>query len=329
MSRHLGDEIAVLDGLDGFGMTPTGPATGRSSPSRYVAPFSTVRRNVIDPSEGGNYGGGSNWAPGMPVMPSAVGLAGDFADADLRSIATGVLPPRTNVIDPSGGALYSGGSSWTGGMPLTPSNAGLAGGLPTGRADSYADFHGLSGGPIPTGRADTYGDFASLDAYFEAAGSSMTPTGPSTGRSSPSRYITPFATVRRNVIDPSEGANYGGGSNYAPRMPLLPSTVGLAELSVADMLDAVSDNAFTRKLFANQKDAFTRVAGKNRLQTLKAQGVSAARQAVSAMSWPQRARALQKAQAASIALSRARMVRRAMLGNRVAPMRPMRTIAAA
>ena len=299
--RHLGDEIAVLDGLDGFGMTPTGPATGRSSPSRYVAPFSTVRRNVIDPSEGGTYGGGSSWAPGLPTMPSAVGLAG---------IASGVLPPRKNVIDPSGGALYTGGSSWTGGIPLTPSNAGLAGGhIPTGRADTYADFAGL-----PTGRADTYADFAALDAYFEAAGSSMTPTGPATGRSSPSRYVAPFATVRRNVIDPSEGGTYGGGSSWAPRMPLLPSTVGLAELSVADTLDQVSDNVFMRKLFQNQRGPFTRVAGKNKLQTLKSQGVAAARRAVSAMSWPERARALKKAQAASIAISRARMMRRALVG---------------
>lgn len=421
MSRHLGDEIAVLDGLDGhFG-------TGRSSPSRYVAPFSTVRRNVIDPSEGGTYGGGSSWAPGMPVMPSAVGLA----DADLQSIASGVLPPRMNVIDPSGGALFTGGSSWTGGMPLTPSNAGLAGDLgavcsylvvqsiggeapttvrravnyataktiflervkdtqriqatpgqhhdvyedsfvylarggqvltawplsvsgdrlqswaqqrhmplsglsggpiPTGRADEYSDFHGLSGGPIPTGRADSYSDFASLDAYFEAAGSSMTPTGPSTGRSSPSRYVTPFATVRRNVIDPSEGANYGGGSSYAPRMPLLPSTIGLAELSVSDMLDQVSDNAFARKLFQNQRGAFTRVAGRSKLQALKAQGVAAARQAAASGSWPERARALKRAQAASLALSRARMMRRALLGNRARMPgigMPMRTIAAA
>jgi hypothetical protein len=107
--RHLGDEIAVLDGLDGFGMTPSGPNAGRSSPSRYVSPFASVRRNVVDPSEGGNYGGGSSWTPGMPVMPSAVGLA----DAELQSIASGVLPPRMNVIDPSSGGNYGGGSSWT------------------------------------------------------------------------------------------------------------------------------------------------------------------------------------------------------------------------
>ena len=33
---------------------------------------------------------------------------------------------RLNVIDPSAGANYSGGSSWNSDVPLTPSNAGLA-----------------------------------------------------------------------------------------------------------------------------------------------------------------------------------------------------------
>lgn len=39
-----------------------------------------------------------------------------------------------------------------------------------------------------------------------------------------------IATRRRNVIDASGGANYSGGSSYAPRLPLLPSTVGLAAI---------------------------------------------------------------------------------------------------
>ena len=40
--------------------------------------------------------------------------------------------------------------------------------------------------------------------------------------------IMPGVTSRRNVIDASGGANYSGGSSYAPMLPLLPSTVGLA-----------------------------------------------------------------------------------------------------
>ena len=35
---------------------------------------------------------------------------------------------------------------------------------------------------------------------------------------------------RRNVIDAGEGANYSGGSSYAAGMPLMPSTIGLADM---------------------------------------------------------------------------------------------------
>jgi hypothetical protein len=44
------------------------------------------------------------------------------------------------------------------------------------------------------------------------------------------RPIMPGVLARSNVIDPSEGANYTGGSDYAPGMPLLPSSAGLAGL---------------------------------------------------------------------------------------------------
>lgn len=38
---------------------------------------------------------------------------------------------------------------------------------------------------------------------------------------------TPRLLVNR-TLDPSDGANYQGGSSYSPFLPLLPSTVGLA-----------------------------------------------------------------------------------------------------
>jgi len=45
------------------------------------------------------------------------------------------------------------------------------------------------------------------------------------------RHAGPGFEVRRGVIDPSEGANYGGGSSYAPLLPLMPSSAGLAGLA--------------------------------------------------------------------------------------------------
>jgi hypothetical protein len=50
---------------------------------------------------------------------------------------------------------------------------------------------------------------------------------PATGAEYASRPTHNFET-RRNVLDASEGANYSGGSSYAPSLPLLPSSVGLA-----------------------------------------------------------------------------------------------------
>lgn len=44
------------------------------------------------------------------------------------------------------------------------------------------------------------------------------------------RVIMRGVLGRRNVIDASEGANYSGGSSYAAGMPLMPSTIGLADM---------------------------------------------------------------------------------------------------
>lgn len=140
-----------------------------------------------------------------------------------------------NVLDPSAGANYSGGSSWTGGMPLTPSNAGLAG--CTGCYDG-----------VPMGAIDKmFGSTMELENI-------------------PSHYST------KNVIDASGGANYSGGSSYAPGLPLLPSNAGLAglsELNKVDPLDKVKDAAFKRRLYGNQRAAFERLAGQERLKRLR------------------------------------------------------------
>jgi hypothetical protein len=42
----------------------------------HAAPGLQIRRNVIDPSDGALYTGGSSWVPGMPMVASSAGLAG-------------------------------------------------------------------------------------------------------------------------------------------------------------------------------------------------------------------------------------------------------------
>jgi len=222
--RTLGEEIAVLDGLDDLG-TLDGQSGYRS------------RVNVLDPTEGANYTGGSDWSPGMPLVMSNAGLA----DADLAafSVQTGMprpageQRPRFNVLDPSEGADYTGGSNWTAGMPLVLSNAGLA-------ADSYAD--------------GTY-DGMPLSADFdEHYGSSMD-------------TLEGNFSSRVNVLDPTEGANYTGGSDWTPGMPLVMSNAGLAGL------DAVSDDALrkaaARAMGAARAAGVVRIAGQRPLSDVK------------------------------------------------------------
>jgi hypothetical protein len=104
---------------------------------------------VIDPSEGADYTGGSNWTAGMPLVLSNAGLAADnYADGTYDGMplsadfdehygstmdtlegnfnSTEGYTTRQNVLDPTEGANYTGGSDWTPGMPLVMSNAGLA-----------------------------------------------------------------------------------------------------------------------------------------------------------------------------------------------------------
>jgi hypothetical protein len=272
--RHLGEEIAVLDGLDGFdglgaadGRIGRTPASGAEYASRPVHNFET-RRNVLDASGGANYSGGSSYAPRLPLLPSTVGLAGvgGMADADLVSYSkiTNVLPPRKNVIDPSGGANYSGGSSYAPGVPLvTSGDPGLAAMM---NPESYDDFaqldpsvptiqggYGRGGlgqvrwpggaasgggyGRAGLGRTDMYSDFdgLALGDVDRTVGSSLEIEDgrigrrPASGAEYTNRAAHNFET-RRNVIDASEGANYSGGSSYAAGLPLMPSSVGLAGL---------------------------------------------------------------------------------------------------
>jgi len=233
----LSAEIAVLDGLDDlYGSTMEMIPGG--SYTKQVMPFVQSRNNVIDASEGGNYSGGSSYAPGLPLLPSTVGLADLELDSYLQSTNTGVLPPRRNVIDPSMGANYTGGSSYAPGVPLTVSSSGLA------------DLDDLSAAAQMLDPND--GRIGQQPAYGTEY----------------SKWLMPGVYTRQNVIDASEGANYSGGSSYAPGLPLLPSTIGLAGLDGhdEDPLDGVSDEEMGLEgMFSRLKKA----VGISRLRRLK------------------------------------------------------------
>lgn len=247
----LADEIAVLDGLD---FVNTDGRIGRTRATggeyaRRVAPGLEVRRNVLDFSEGANYSGGSSYADGLPLLPSNAGLADADADLLYASYQHGVLPPKSGVVDYSDGGNYSGGSSFTDGLPLLPSNAGLA------DLNQMFDSYGSSMSSAEDGRIGQ--ESATGQEY--------------------ARQIAPGVETRRNVLDYSEGANYSGGSSWHPHLPLTPSNAGLAGLSYVDALDAVPDSILSRALFANQKAPFARTASKAKVSALRAEGAGLAR----------------------------------------------------
>ncbi len=236
----LNEQIAVLDGLSALDPNDGRIGQQRARVDQYgraIAPGVLARNGVLDASAGANFSGGSSYAPGLPLMPSSIGLAG-FGSMP------GVLPPRIGVIDASGGANYSGGSSYAAGLPLLPSNAGLAGEY--GRAGLGAHDYGRAGlGAGEYGRAGLgrlAGSLADADLMSKAETVSMQQQlDPSDGRigqfrAQPTQYanrIAPGVLQRRNVIDASAGANYSGGSSYAPGLPLMPSSIGLAGLDAA------------------------------------------------------------------------------------------------
>ncbi len=119
-------------------------------------------------------------------------------------------------IDPSasGGANYSGGSSWASGFPTYPSSEGLAG---------YMDaFDGLSGF-----QADAVNPSASGGANY-SGGSSWAPGFPTYPSSEGLAMAPQGYDVSRVNPSASGGANYSGGSSWAPGFPTYPSTNGLA-----------------------------------------------------------------------------------------------------
>jgi hypothetical protein len=249
--RGLGDEIAVLDGLD-----------------EHFIPAAYSMQNVLDASAGANYSGGSSFAPGLPLLPSNAGLAG------LDGVNIPNAYSMQNVLDASAGGNYSGGSSFAPGLPLLPSNAGLAstdddllsyyqdiqkGAYNAGQVIDASAGANYSGGssfapglpllPSNAGLAGTY-DGKPLDQMDHYWGSTM--------------GVDQNAYDVQGVLDASGGANYSGGSSYAPGLPLLPSNAGLAGL------DAVSDRGLTLRISPARRNRFLQIAGKKALQATKA-----------------------------------------------------------
>ena len=290
----FGEQIAVLDGFDEGSSSidyDTSEMDGRIGQARADAMYraevtargpagitATRRMNVLDASAGANYSGGSSFAPGLPLLPSTVGLAA----------IPSVLPPRFNVIDPSGGANYSGGSSWSGGIPLISSNSGLAAALIRGgygkdglgrvrrgrglRGLAANEGYGRAGLGLPMAGADSdlCGAFASVEL------GRMDPSDGRIGQDRArvdqyARLVAPNVLVKNNVIDPSGGANYSGGSSWTGGIPLISSNSGLAGLDAMGNKMMRTAIAKLRRNGANINVQRTEMTiGKSALDRLKA-----------------------------------------------------------
>jgi hypothetical protein len=282
----FGEQIAVLDGFEEGSSSidyDTSEMDGRIGQARADAMYrsevtargpagitATRRMNVLDASAGANYSGGSSFAPGLPLLPSTVGLAA----------IPSVLPPRFNVIDPSGGANYSGGSSWTGGIPLISSNSGLAASLiqggygrdGLGRGLAANEGYGRAGLGQPMAGADNdlCGAFASIEL------GRMDPNDGRLGQERArvdqyARMIAPNVLVKTNVIDPSGGANYSGGSSWTGGIPLISSNAGLAGLDAMGNRSLRTAIAKIKRSGANvNADVAVATVGKGALDQLKA-----------------------------------------------------------
>lgn len=136
------EQIAVLDGLSGLGM---------SDP--YVQDYSgyVSERSITPvPGNGQNYTGGSDWFPGAPTSLQQEGLANlNGLGMDPYGYAGETVGPV-----PGGGQNYGGGSSWAPGFPTMPSSEGLASGLSVEEVPGYA---GSRYTPVPGGGANYTG----------------------------------------------------------------------------------------------------------------------------------------------------------------------------
>lgn len=324
----LAEQIAVLDGIDTSSLDVDDGRIGQTPAlvAQYAKPTMPgvqMRRNVLDASEGANYSGGSTYAPGLPLMPSSVGLAG-FGNIP------GTLPMKRHVVDPSGGANYTGGASYAPRVPLLVSSAGLAqaanaplvaGGYGSAGLGQNPNAPTVAGGYGAAGLGNALGSYTDQDLAGAFNGFEATRAlDPADGRigqtpAQTNQYAKPLmpgVQVRRNVIDASVGANYSGGSSYAPGLPLMPSSVGLAGMGLAAM-DEVGDLAFMRKLGKIRGKVFLKGASRSKIRQLKGRIRSAQARMGRASKPVARMKAARDAQMAAMQLQSARSARAAVL----------------
>jgi len=316
---QLGEQIAVLDGL--AALDPNDGRIGQQRArvdqyARALMPGVLTRTGVIDPSGGANRSGGSDWAPGMPLMPSTVGLAN----------IPSVLPSKRGVVAPSGGANYTGGSDWVPGLPLVVSSAGLADSLIRGGYGRGGLGTALVRGGY--GRAGLGVTNSAIDEDLAGAaeavelGRVMDANDGRIGQERArvdeyGRPVMPGVLERSNVIDASAGANYAGGSSYAPGLPLMPSSVGLAGLGEYDELDGLSDLAI------GLPKALVKMAGKRALDKAKDGAARLMRTARRRRTPQQRAAFMAKLQAKGLTIEKMREIRRAALARKQQQQRMM------
>ena len=177
------------------------------------------------------------------------------------------------VFDPSMGGNRAGGSSWDPRMPLTPSNAGLAGNADEDLQQAYqrailssynagrvfdpssgANYKGGSSWDPRMPLTPPHADLARADleqAYFKATGKSK----------AISNYYEPGAQ-----FSPSAGANTTGGSSWDPSMPLTPTQAGLASVPDLDLAQVYSKGMRSLKnipSYYNPGPQFDPTAGAN------------------------------------------------------------------
>jgi len=281
--------------------------------ARQVGPGTLAKENMIQASNGANYAGGSSWYPGAPTMPASVGLAsmGDgYGRAGLGRLADGY--GRAGLGDGYGRAGL-GGCAGCGGADADLSSAFEAYDSVVRQTqpgvlvrDNVVDY---SGGANYGGGSSFYPGGPTMPSSVGLADADMDPV--LLAYMNAENPDLPNTTFRNNVIDPSGGANYTGGSSFAPGSPLLVSSAGLAELRSIDALD--QRNTFPM-LSADARTLFQQLAGRDVLRKLHASVKSARAQKNGTLPQTLRQFAIARRIRRAVAMARG-VVNRAVLNN--------------
>ncbi|MFQ5339968.1 MAG: hypothetical protein ACE5F6_00320 [Anaerolineae bacterium] len=299
---RLGEEIAVLDGFDDLGQVYSKDLNRLMAIPSY---YETGPQFGV--TAGQNLTGGSTWNPLLPLTPSNAGLAGaDLppADADLMGAADALaqrgkgyhraIPSSYNagaVFDPTSGQNYKGGSSWDPLMPLTPSVSDLAQVPDVDLAQVYTkNLNRLKGIPNYYAVPNQFDITAGQNLTGGSTWDPLLPLTPSSAGLADAYDGHRLEDIDKHYgstldkmpgyydkgaqFDPS-GGQYSGGSSWDPRLPLTPSSSGLAELSIVEPMDGIFDNVFKAKLYRSQLPAFRRAASRGKLLAAKKKAVSA------------------------------------------------------